>query len=84
MRIRLAPSWLAATVRSLLLCGAAMLIAAVTYSANGPPTLSRKSPFDEFKHFAPTLGGGASELVTEALVLIGVTWLCREGLKVRL
>jgi hypothetical protein len=84
MRVRIAPSWLAATVRSLLLLGVAVIIAAVIYTTNGPPTLSRKSRFDEFVVFAPTLGRGMSELVTETLVLIGVTWLCRDGLKIRL
>ena len=71
-------------LRSLLLLGAAVLIAAVMYSSNGAPTLSRKSRFDEFKVFAPSLGRGLSELITESLVLLGVTWLCRDGLKIRL
>ena len=53
-------------------------------SANGPPTLDRKSRFDEFKVFAPSVGRGLSELVTETLVLLGITWLCRDGLKIRL
>ena len=84
MSVRLAPSWLAAAVRSLLFLGGVMLIAAVLYAANGPPTLSRKSRFDEFARFAPSLGKGVADLVTETLVLIGVTWGFRDGLKVRL
>lgn len=84
MRVRVAPSWIAAAARSLLLFGGAMLIAAVLYAANGAPTLSRKSKFDELARFAPSLGSGITDLATEALVLIGVTWLWRDGLKVRL
>ena len=61
-----------------------MLIAAIMYSANGPPTLSRKSKFDEFAIFKPSLARGMGELVTETLVLIGLTWGFRDGLKVRL
>ncbi len=84
MRIRLAPSWLSAAIRSTLLLAAAAIIAVVIYSTNGPPTLSRKSRFNELEIFAPSIGRGVSELVTETLVLIGLTWLCRDGLKIRL
>jgi hypothetical protein len=84
MRVRLAPGWLDAAVRSLLLLGAALLIAAIMYSANGPPTLSRKSKFDEFAIFNHAFGQGVGELVTETLVLIGLTWWFRDGLRVRL
>ena len=84
MRVRLAPSWLAATIRSLLFLVATMVIAIVLYAANGPPTLSRKSKFDEFERFAPSLWGGMADLVTESLVLIGVTVWFRLGMKVRL
>ena len=84
MRVRLAPSWFAAIVRSLLLFTAAMAIAAVMYAANGPPTLSRKSKFNEFERFAPRLAGGMADIFTEALVLIGVTAWFRLGMKVRL
>lgn len=84
MRVRLAPSWLAAALRSLVFLGAALLIGGIMYATNGPPTLTRKSRFDEFVVFAPRLGRGITELATEVLVLIGVTWLCRDGLKVRL
>jgi hypothetical protein len=83
MRVRIAPSWLAATIRSLLFLGAAMMIAAVMYSTNGPPTLSRKSRFDELVIFKRSLRG-VGELLTETLVLIGATWFFRDGLKVRL
>lgn len=84
MRVRLAPSWMAASLRSLLLLGAALLVGAVVYSINGAPTMSRKSKFDELERFAPSAGGGIAELATEVLVLIGVTWLCRDGLRIRL
>jgi hypothetical protein len=84
MNVRLAPSWRAAAVRSLLLLGTVILIAAMIYLIDGAPTIVRKSRFDELVLFAPSLGRGLSELVTETFVLIGVTWLCRDGLKVRL
>ncbi len=84
MSVRLAPSWLAATIRSLVIPGAALLIGGIMYAANGPPTLTRKSRFDEFVVVAPGLGRGITEFATETFVLIGLTWLFRDGLKIRL
>ncbi len=84
MSVRLAPSWLAATIRSLVFLGAALLIGGIVYAANGRPTLTRKSRFDEFVVFAPRLGRGITELATETFVLIGLTWVFRDGLKIRL
>jgi hypothetical protein len=84
MRVRLAPSWLAATYRSLVFLGAAVLVGGIMYATNGPPTLTRKSRFDEFVVFAPRLGRGITELATETFVLIGLTWVFRGGLKIRL
>lgn len=84
MNARLAPSRRAALARSALLLAAALVVSGAMYSINGPPTAARLSPFDEFRHFAPSLGHGLADLLTQTLALLGLTWLFREGLKVRL
>ena len=84
MRVRIAPSWLAAAFRSLVFLGAMLLVGVIIYATNGTPTLTRKSRFNEFVVFAPRLGRGITELATETFLLIGLTWFFRDGLKIRL
>jgi hypothetical protein len=84
VRVVLAPNWFAAAARSLLLLGAMLLVAAIMFVAKGPTQSSRDVRRNEIVLFAPRLVEGVAQLGGEALLVIVLTWGCREGLKIRL
>jgi hypothetical protein len=59
-------------------------VTAVMFFANGPPQSSRDVRRDEIARFAPRLVQGVAQLGGETLLVVGLTWACREGLKIRL
>ena len=84
MRVVLAPNWLVATVRSLSLLGAMLLVAAIMLGAKGPPQSSRDVRRDEIARFAPRLLPGVVDLGGQVILVVGLTWACRGALKIRL
>ncbi len=84
MRVVLAPNWLAAAARSLLLLGAMLLVAVLMLGAKGPPQSSRDVRRDEIARFAPRAVPGAAQLGGQLLLVVVLTWACRGALKIRL
>jgi len=84
VRVVLAPNWFAATTRSLLLLGAMLLVAAIMLGTKGPPQTSRDVRRDEIARFAPRLLPGVAHLGGQILLVVVLTWACREPLKIRL
>ena len=84
MRVVIAPNWFAAALRSLLVLVAMLGVTALMLWAKGPPQSSRAVDWNDITLFAPRLVKGVVQLGAETLLVVVVTWGCREGLKIRL
>ena len=84
----LAPNWFAGAARSLLLVGAMLLVGAAMLGAKGRPQSSRDVRRDvrrdEISLFTPRPLSGIAQLGGETLLVVVLTWACRQSLKIRL
>jgi len=70
--------------RVVCLCVAAAVIAAVPYFLLGPPSPAREYRRNEIARFSPTAGHGIGQLAGEGLLLVGVAYVGRRWLRIRL
>jgi TRAP-type C4-dicarboxylate transport system permease small subunit len=84
VRVVLAPNWLTAAARSLLLLAAMLLVGAIMLGAKGPPRSSRDVRRDEIARFAPRVVPGVAQLGGQLLLVVVLTWACGGALKIRL
>jgi hypothetical protein len=70
--------------RAVCIAAAAVVIAVVPYLWLGQPSIAREYGRNEFRRFAPTAGHGIGQLVGETLLLVGVVYVGRRWLRIRL
>jgi hypothetical protein len=84
VRVVLAPNGLAGAMRSGLVLGAILLVAALMLGAKGPPRSNRDVRRDEVRIFSPRPLVGIAELTKQMLLVVVLTWACRGPLRIRL
>lgn len=76
--------WLRVAGRTALLLTAGLLVTGALIAILGLPSTARRYPADEIARFRPTLGHGVLQLGGEALLLIGIVYVGRRWLRMRL